>query len=155
MDIKDTLNEVLVNLFRDITALEEHMIKRGEFSELSVNDMHVIEAIDVEAPKNMSTVAKALSVTTGTLTISVNGLVKKGYVARVRSEEDRRVVLVSLTEKGRRAYARHAAFHKRMIDAVVQGLSHEEQVVLHDALVKLNTFFRYPGGSVPPGSVEK
>ena len=97
MDITSTLNEVLVRLFRDITTIEERAIKTGEYKELTVNDMHVIEAIDVHEPKNMTTVAKALSVTTGTLTISVNGLVKKGYVNRTRSEEDRRVVLISLT----------------------------------------------------------
>lgn len=148
MDIKDRLNDVLVNLFRDITSIEENMLKTGEFSELTVNDMHVIEAIDIYEPKNMSTVARALSVTTGTLTISVNGLVKKGYVDRVRSDEDRRVVLVSLTEKGRKAYARHYAFHQKMIGSVTEGLSPEEQVALQSALEKLNTFFRNSGGEL-------
>lgn len=142
MDITATLNEVLVRLFRDITAIEERAIKTGEYKELTVNDMHVIEAIDVQEPKNMTSVAKALSVTTGTLTISVNSLVKKGYVERIRSEEDRRVVLVSLTDKGRSAYACHAGFHRRMIQSVVEGLTVEEQEVLQGALLKLNRFFR-------------
>ena len=78
VNITSTLNEVLVRLFRDITTIEEKAIKTGEYKELTVNDMHVIEAIDVHQPKNMTSVAKSLSVTTGTLTISVNGLVKKG-----------------------------------------------------------------------------
>lgn len=142
MDITATLNEVLVKLFRDITAIEERAIKTGEYKELTVNDMHVIEAIDVQEPKNMTSVAKSLSVTTGTLTISVNSLVKKGYVERIRSEEDRRVVLVSLTEKGRSAHACHAGFHQRMIQSVVDGLTLEEQEVLEGALLKLNRFFR-------------
>ena len=69
MDIKTTLNEVLVKLFRDVTTIEERAIKTGEYKELTVNDMHVIEAIDVKEAKNMTSVAKALSVTTGTLTM--------------------------------------------------------------------------------------
>lgn len=142
MDITSTLNEVLVKLFRDITIIEEKAIKTGEYKDLTVNDMHVIEAIDTNEPKNMSSVAKALSVTTGTLTISVNGLVKKGYVSRTRSEEDRRVVLVSLTDKGSRAFAQHQHFHQRMIDAVVEGLTMEEQVILEKALKNANQFFR-------------
>lgn len=142
MDITSTLNEVLVKLFRDITIIEEKAIKTGEYKDLTVNDMHVIEAIDVAAPKNMSSVARALSVTTGTLTISVNGLVKKGYVSRTRSEEDRRVVLVSLTEKGCKAFAQHQDFHQKMIDAVVEGLTVEEQVILERALKNANQFFR-------------
>lgn len=142
MDITSTLNEVLVGLFRDIITIEERAIKTGDYKELTVNDMHVIEAIDTQEPKNMSTVAKALSVTTGTLTISVNGLVKKGYVNRTRSEEDRRVVLISLTEKGRRAFAQHQQFHQRMIDSIVDGLTEEEQLVLERALRNTNRFFR-------------
>lgn len=145
MDITATLNEVLVKLFRDITTIEEKAIKTGEYKELSVNDMHVIEAIDVHAPKNMTTVAKSLSVTTGTLTISVNGLVKKGYVERTRSEADRRVVLISLTSKGRRAFVQHQRFHRQMIDAVVEGLTPEEQVILEKALKNVNQFFRSVG----------
>ncbi len=142
MNIRGTLNEVLVKLFRDIITIEEKAVKKGEYSELSVNDMHVIEAIDTGEPKNMTTVAKSLMVTTGTLTISVNGLVKKGYVERKRSEEDRRVVLISLTEKGKGAFAHHAAFHQAMIGAIVDGLNDEEQQVLERALRNVNTFFR-------------
>lgn len=145
MDITSTLNEVLVKLFRDITTIEERAIKTGEFKELTVNDMHVIEVIDVYEPKNMTTVARALSVTTGTLTISVNGLVKKGYVERTRSEEDRRVVLVSLTERGRKAHAMHQSFHQQMIAAVVEGLTQDEQLVLERALSNINQFFRTVG----------
>lgn len=142
MDITSTLNEVLVKLFRDITIIEEKAIKTGEYKDLTVNDMHVIEAIDRKEPKSMSSVAKALSVTTGTLTISVNGLVKKGYVNRTRSEEDRRVVLISLTDKGCRAFAQHQDFHQEMIHAVVEGLTAEEQVILERALKNANSFFR-------------
>jgi len=142
MDINNTLNEVLVKLFRDINTKEERAIRTGEYRDLTANDMHVIEAIGMDAVKNMTSVAKELEVTTGTLTISVNGLVKKGYVNRSRSEEDRRVVLISLSDKGVRAYLHHQKFHKKMIDAVLEGLSEEEQRVLEQALLKLNRFFR-------------
>ncbi len=145
MDIASTLNEVLVTLFRDIITMEEKAIKTGEYKDLSVNDMHVIEAIDVREPKNMTSVARSLAVTTGTLTIAVNGLVKKGYVERVRSEEDRRVVLISLTARGRKAYLQHQRFHQKMIDAVIQGLSEEEQVILEGALRNVNQFFHKIG----------
>ena len=145
MDITSTLNEVLVKLFREINTIEERAIKTGEYKELTVNDMHVMEAIDVYEPKNMTTVAKALTVTTGTLTISVNSLVKKGYVERTRSEEDRRVVLISLTDKGRKAHAQHQKFHQEMIDAIIKELDKDEQVILEKALSNLNQFFRTIG----------
>ena len=142
MDIHSTLNEILVKLFREIITIEEEDIKRGEFKDITANDMHVIEAIGPSQAKNMTSVARKLSVTTGTLTISVNGLVKKGYVERVRSEEDRRVVLISLTEKGKTAFAQHEAFHNKMVNAIIVQLSEEEQVILQKSLLNLNQFFQ-------------
>lgn len=142
MDIRNTLNEMLVRLFRNVNVIEERAIRTGEYNDVTTNDMHVIEAIGMDEAKNMTSVARALDVTTGTLTIAVNSLVKKGYVDRVRSEEDRRVVLISLSEKGKRAYLHHRKFHDRMIGAVVEELTEEEQQVLERALTKLNQFFR-------------
>ena len=109
MDDYGILNEVLVRLFRDIMDIEE---KANITSDITNNDMHVIEPIGIGAPKNMSAIAKELSVTVGTLTIAMNSLVKKGYVVRERGQEDRRVVYISLSDRGRRAYAHHARFHK-------------------------------------------
>lgn len=142
MDINHTLNEVLVKLFRNVNMIEERAIRTEEYKDVTTNDMHVIEAIGMEGARNMTSVARSLEVTTGTLTIAVNSLVKKGYVDRVRSEEDRRVVLVSLSDKGKKAYLHHRKFHDQMIDSVVQELTEEEQVVLEKALSKLNRFFQ-------------
>ncbi|MCI8416979.1 MAG: MarR family transcriptional regulator [Lachnospiraceae bacterium] len=142
MDRYQTINDVLVTLFNDILDIEEKALIIEEFQDISINDMHVMEAVGLQEPKNMSTVAKALSVTVGTLTIAVNSLVKKGYVERVRSVEDRRVVLLSLTEKGRRAYAHHQRFHENMVHAVVERLEDQELEVLVKALRYLEDYFR-------------
>lgn len=140
--IFNTCNEVLVKLFNDIMHIEEKAIITDEFKDISNNDMHIIEAIGVNEPKNMSSVAKTLSVTVGTLTIAINNLVKKGYVERVRSEKDRRVVFISLSEKGLKAYAHHAAFHREMIKATIKGLNSEEVNVLVKSLTNLVDFFK-------------
>ncbi len=113
-----------------------------EFKDISVNDMHVIEAIGMDEPRNMSAVAKTLSVTVGTLTIAVNSLVKKAYVKRMRSEEDRRVVLLSLTDKGVCAFEHHKNFHEEMIQALLEDLDESETEVLVRALGNLTTYFK-------------
>ena len=141
MDLNSALNEVLVKLFHNINDIEEQMIRTGDYKDVTANDMHVMEAIGIGEHKNMTTVAKVLHVTTGTLTISVNNLVKKKYVERERSGKDRRVVLVSLTPKGRKAFLHHQKFHEQMIEAVVEQLSEEEQRVLEKALCRINQFF--------------
>ena len=142
MNINSTLNDVLVRLFRNVNVIEERAMRTEEYKDVTTNDMHVIEAIGMEGAKNMTSVARSLEVTTGTLTIAINSLVKKGYVDRVRSEEDRRVVLISLSDKGKRAYLHHRRFHERMIESVVEELTEEEQRILEKALAKLYHFFR-------------
>lgn len=142
MDTYAALNDVLVNLFRDIMELEEQAIITQEYQDITNNDMHVLEAIGVGEPKNMSTIAKLLSVTVGTLTIAMNSLVKKGYVIRERGKEDRRVVYISLSEKGLRAYRHHEEFHRQMIEAVLENLTEDETESLVKALAKLERWFR-------------
>jgi DNA-binding MarR family transcriptional regulator len=142
VDTYATLNDALVNLFRDVMTLEEEAIISQEYQDITNNDMHVIQAIGLGEPKNMSTIAKLLSVTVGTLTIAMNSLVKKGYVNRERGKEDRRVVYISLSDKGRRAYQHHEEFHRQMIDAILKDLTQDETESLVKALAKLDRWFR-------------
>ena len=129
-------------LFNEILDVEHKALITGRFKEISINDMHIIDAIGIKESKNMSAVAKMMSVTVGTLTTAINNLVKKGYVTRIRSAEDKRVVLLALTEKGIAAYNTHAAFHKKMVQTVMEGLSSEELDVLARALEKVRGYFR-------------
>lgn len=141
MESYDIINHVLVTMFNQVMDIEQKAIITDEFSDITNNDMHVIEAIGVEEQKNMSSIARQLRVTTGTLTISMNNLVKKGYVDRCRSEKDRRVVYISLTEKGRKAYDHHAEFHRKMIESMVNGMSKEDIDVIAASMQRLAAFF--------------
>ncbi len=142
MKTYDTFNTIVKSLFHDVMDLEGKAILTGEFQNITNNDMHVIEVIGMGEPKNMSGVAKELSVTVGTLTIAINSLVKKGYVKRKRSEQDRRVVYISLTELGERAYLHHEQFHKDMVAAMVTAIPADEMEVLMKGLRNLEEFFR-------------
>lgn len=136
-----TVNEILVDLFNEIMRIEEKAVITEEFKDISNNDMHIIDVIGKQSFQNMSSVAKSIGVTVGTLTIAINNLVKKGYVRRGRSESDRRVVLISLTEKGRHAFEHHCLFHKNMIDATVAGFNEADKEILVRALQNLKKFF--------------
>lgn len=142
MDSYNQLNEVLVHLFNHTMKIEEESLIRDEFKDISMNDMHIIDAVGDGEPKNMSSIARLVGVTVGTLTIAMNSLVKKGYVIRSRSEEDRRVVLISLDEKGRRAYQRHKQFHLEMVQAMRQGLDEEQCRILMQAMRNLRNHFK-------------
>lgn len=137
-----TINELLVQLFNDILQIEEKSLKEGIISDLSITEIHTIEAIGMYAEKSMSEVAQILKITVGTLTTAINKLIKKEYVERKRIEEDRRVVLVKLTKKGKLAYRIHEKFHHDMVNTAIDGLSEEEEEVLISSLDKINKFLR-------------
>lgn len=136
------INYILVELINEIWELEEKGIITEEFRDLSNNDMHIIEAIGVEEGDNMSSVARKRNITVGSLTTAVNHLVRKGYVERSRGEEDRRIVMIKLTEKGRKAYWHHADYHRQMTEAVLEKLNEEELPVLFKMLDALTVFFK-------------
>lgn len=136
------INELLVQLFNDVLQIEEQSLKNGVLSELSITEVHTIEAIGMYTERTMSEIAQKLKITVGTLTTAVNKLIKKGYVERKRIEEDRRVVLVKLTKKGKLAYRIHDKFHKEMVNTAIDGLSLEEEKLLISSLNKINEFFK-------------
>lgn len=138
----EVINEYLVTVFNDILTIEESELKKSTFEDLSIKEMHTIEAIGMYRKKTMSEVAKELSVTTGTLTVAVNHLVRKEYVERLRSEDDRRVVKLGLTKKGKLVFRVHQHFHKKMVEAILEDLNDDQEEVLITALRKLHYFLQ-------------
>lgn len=135
------LNEMLVGLFNHVMDVEAQAVITDEFKDITNNDMHIIEAVGIEEARNMSDIAKRLGVTVGTLTTNMNGLEKKGYIVRERSSKDKRVVYITLTERGRKAFFHHRDFHKDMIKSAVMGLTVDEKRLLYKCLVKLDDYF--------------
>lgn len=138
---REVLNHMLVVLFNQILSIEEKSLKRGPYKELTMSELHVIEAIGTGDKHPMSYIAQKLDVTVGTLTIAMNTLVRKGYVTRNRGKEDKRVVEVALSERGRAAFAHHTAFHEEMIGYTMSILDEAESDVLIKTLTKITKYF--------------
>jgi len=134
------INTLLVEIFNDILHIEQKAVHEGSFNDVSLREVHIIEAIGMYLSKSMSEVAKCLDITTGTLTVAINNLVKKEYVERARGKDDRRVVYIKLSNKGRLLYRMHEQFHLEMVRTTVEGLTREEMLVLSKTLSKLNSF---------------
>lgn len=141
MTLDENLNELLVQVFKNILESEAKYLITEEFKDISVNDMHIIEAVGVAEPKKMSEIAKSLDITMGTLTKAMDALQKKGYVERKRSVDDKRVVKAFLLEKGKTAYYHHEQFHRQIMEHAKDGLSEQEMTVLIYALAKLVDYF--------------
>ena len=141
MDVNiDKMNAYLVSVFNDILTIEESALKKSQFSDLSIKEMHTIEAIGLHKELTSTEVANSLAITVGTLTVAINNLEKKGYVERIRSEKDRRIVRLKLTNRGRLFYRIHERFHQNMVASALVGMGKEEQQSLMKGLKNLHSF---------------
>ena len=141
----ELINSALVAVFNDILTIEESELQKSEFDDISIKEMHTIEAIGLHNERTSSEVAKRLSVTVGTLTVAINNLEKKGYVERIRCETDRRIVRLKLTNRGRLFYRVHASFHKNMVKAALTDMNEEEKNALVKGLGNLHNFLKQAG----------
>lgn len=138
---KEILNHMLVVLFNQILSIEEKALKQGPFKDLTMSELHVIEAIGLDEKHPMSYIAQRLDVTVGTLTIAINTLVRKGYVNRNRGVEDKRVVEIALSDRGYEAFKHHQKFHEEMIGYTMSVLNDSESDVLIKTLTKITKYF--------------
>lgn len=123
-------SERLVKIFDNILLTEEQALSKGYFSDLSNVEMHTLDAIGPYEARTMTETANSLGITTGTLTVAIDRLVKKGYVVRKRDEVDRRVVRISLTKNGKLACRIHNKFHSVLAKRVLEPYTPEEKALL-------------------------
>jgi len=100
------------------------LVEIGRVNSISLKDLAVILAID------MSTTSR-----------TVDGLVKKGYVQRIPSREDRRSVEISLTESGMVIFETIESNNDTFFADIFDNIPHDEKMpVLHALDVILAAF---------------
>ena len=99
-------------------------LKRG-IKCLTHTELHLIEAIGQDS-LTMNELAERIGITMGTATVAVSKLTEKGFIARVRSNSDRRKVFVSLTPKGAKALAYHNNYHKMIMSTLTEDIADKD-----------------------------
>ncbi len=137
---RKVLNELLVDIFNKILILEERY-HRVHGVKLTMSEIHTLEGIQNSETKRMSDVASDLSITQGTLTVTINRLSHKGYVHRTQDTQDRRIYRLGLSEKGAEVMTIHNQFHEEMVDRLILHLSDDNDQLI-ESLEKINVFFK-------------
>lgn len=132
--------DLLLSIYEKILLTEEEALLKGHFSDLSKTEMHTLATIGPYEQRSMGETAAKLNITTGTLTVAIDRLVRKKYVQRERAETDRRVVLLSLTRKGKVAYRLFWKFHTLLVNGIVEDLGMDERKQLLDALFSIDSY---------------
>lgn len=142
---KDEINIFFTSCFYSIMSAEEKNLEAITNGKLTLKEIHLLEAVFKSKEKgenNFSAVAKSLGITLGSLTTAFGKLEKKGYLAKIRDEKDKRVYYIEPTSLAVFINEEHTKFHKKMVDGIVAVLAEDEQEHLISALKQLDAFFK-------------
>jgi DNA-binding MarR family transcriptional regulator len=99
----------------------------GPHAEMSLQELRIIEFLGDDGPHMMRELAEFLNVAVNSVTTIVDGLEAKALVQRNRSDQDRRVVRVELTDGGHSAYQGALQMKLQVLRRMLGALTEEEQ----------------------------
>lgn len=134
------ISDALYNTYYGINRIEDQELKKSRFSDLTPKEMHAVDAITMYQHLTTSEVAKKLHLTRATMTATVDRLVRKGYAERFRDQEDRRIVRLKLTHRGRLLCRAYHAYHNMMVKSFLQNLDETELQTVYQAFTNLEKF---------------
>jgi DNA-binding MarR family transcriptional regulator len=141
---KRELHQIGAMFYELLTRFEgvcnkKHLYKG--IDELTVIEIKTIVVIGSGEAMSMSQIAKKLGVTSGTPTVTIDRLIEKGFVERIRDVEDRRQVFVTLSDKGDEVYHDINDLKHKVAENIFGLLSREERALFLSILLKLNSNF--------------
>jgi len=135
------LNKLLVSTYREISRIEELILRSLSQDTLSLSELHMLDVVG-RSGCTVTDIAQNMAISMPSATIAVKKLEKKGYITKERDEEDARRVCIRLTTLGRRAEAAHLWFHRQMVHHVEDAFTDQEQEMLLRTIRRLEEFFR-------------
>ena len=139
-----SLNEVFTNVMRQIFLTPVSSDENQ--NEVTWAQRKILLLIEANGPQKMSDIARQISVTMSGATAVVDKMVKTGLVTRQYDPNDRRVVLIALSDEGRSVMQNCVRMQERCFEAVMDRLpSHKQEELLshfnriHELLREMET----------------
>ncbi len=129
--------DTMIKLTRATNTLLARLARRNTQGDLTESQFGTLEALYHLGPMSQTEICSKLLKSSGNTTLVVDNLEKRGLVQRRRDEQDRRVVMVQLTEEGRQLIADLFPLHAAAVAEELSVLTAEEQQQLGQLCRKL------------------
>jgi DNA-binding MarR family transcriptional regulator len=123
-DLRDVVQEIMFQ-FRVVDGA----CANGPHADLSTQELRLLEYLGDRGPRMMRELAEFLLLAVNSVTSTVDNMEQKGLVRRQRSDEDRRVVQVELTDQGRAVYDNAVVAKLRFLRCLLAARREEEQEI--------------------------
>jgi len=119
------LTELMNVLVQEFLEVHHHL--NDTYKGISKQELNILSIVGRSEGVIMREIAEQVHLAISSVTPNVDKLVKKKLVRRERSEEDRRIVTVALTEKGQKIYQMEVESYLRLSGSILQTLADQEQ----------------------------
>jgi MarR family 2-MHQ and catechol resistance regulon transcriptional repressor len=112
--------DTFIKLTRAVESFSARLARHSSIGDLTPSQFGVLESLHHLGPLKQGDICTKLLRSAGNITLVVDNLEKRGLVRRERDREDRRAVIVSLTDAGEELIA---GLFPRHVAAIVQEMS--------------------------------
>lgn len=114
-------------------GLEKNLSSTG----LTITELRILKSLSVDGPSPMAKFSSECFLTAPSVTAVIDRLESEGLVERGRGNEDRRVVTVRITHKGRERLEVGLRLNSQFVSRALRSLSREEAKQLVTLMEKL------------------
>ena len=134
--IKESL-KLFVVLSRAARAVSDRIAEDIRSYGLNPTEFAVLELLYHKGSQPIQVIGKKVLIASSSITYVVDKLEHKGYVQRIASPEDRRVILANLTPSGLDLMDSIFPRHAQSIHSVLNGVASDEKRLLIQQLKKM------------------
>lgn len=131
------LTDIITILTTKIAKIEEEALAESRFSELTGKQMYYLEAISNLNNPNLGELATELNLSKPSITAIIDKFEEKGFIRKVKSDEDRRVSHIHMAERGKEIEKVHSKIHMRISNIFTSKLTKNELNSLIHLLSKI------------------
>ncbi len=102
------------------------------------SEIHTVSSVGESSMCNISELARRMGVTKAAISQTIRKLQKKGYLRKLRDENNRREILVVLTEKGKHAHQGHKSLWKKNCLRFFSDVTDEQVASFNFVAEKIN-----------------
>lgn len=124
-------------LWKAANTVKESALVSISYLNMCISDFAVLELLLHKGPSSVNEIGKKVFLTSGSITVALDRLEKRGLVKRENDPDDRRVKQIILTIKGRKLIRSAFDKHKLAMEEAVSSLSASERRTLIKLLKKL------------------
>jgi DNA-binding MarR family transcriptional regulator len=142
---KEGLEDEVIRLFYELHNLLEIILKYSTNKSLTLKESFILEStsrLSLTQDNMVSTLAELLQISSASVSIAVSNLDKKGFLKKVHSKVDRRIVYLVVTKKAELVLQKQKEFRERALSDIFGQLNMVEKASIASSLKKMRQFVK-------------